>query len=246
MRPLTSSELLTEWEQGLNQPLLHKTFALLQTASPELNTADIAKLSIGNRDARLFKLREWMFGSRFRNMAECPECSERVEWETRMTELNLLLKENSKTANEFNLEKDGYNIQFRLPNSDDIISVVSNNTKNQDPTRLLNLCVLKSKFKNRKVKFENLPENILQDLTSRIEELDPMADIRMKISCPNCSHEWESRFDIISYLWAEIDNWAKRMLQDIFSLARAFGWSEKEILEMNPMRRNIYVEMVRA
>jgi hypothetical protein len=33
---------------------------------------------------------------------------------------------------------------------------------------------------------------------------------------------------------------------DVHTLASAYGWSESEILSLNPARREFYLEMVRA
>ena len=56
----------------------------------------------------------------------------------------------------------------------------------------------------------------------------------------------EILFDIGYLLWKEIDAWAIRLLRDIHDLALTYGWGEAEILNMNPWRRNCYLEMLRA
>jgi hypothetical protein len=68
----------------------------------------------------------------------------------------------------------------------------------------------------------------------------------MLLTCPNCCNQWEGQFDIASYLWTEINTWARHMLQEVYLLARAFGWSEYAILTMSPQRRQLYLEMIRA
>ena len=73
MRALKAMELLTVWERGLNQTLLERVLALLIAACPKIDSETIAGLSIGERDARLLQLREWMFGSHLVNTAQCPQ-----------------------------------------------------------------------------------------------------------------------------------------------------------------------------
>ena len=89
-----------------------------------------------------------------------------------------------------------------------------------------------------------LPESVIQALNRRIEELDPQAEVRINLCCPVCSYRWEVFFDIASFLWAEINEWAVRMLQTVHKLARAYGWSEREILNLSPVRRQLYLGMV--
>lgn len=246
MRPLTSAELLSVWEQSVNQSLIQKSLALLRQASSGLDSEDVSSLPIGERDFRLLKLRSWMFGSVFRNMADCPKCSERVEWETQLDELQLSAGKNEECPKQFDLELNEYKISFRLPDSNDILRAIDKNRDDPDPNFVLSSCILKATFKGRKINTDKLPEKIVNELSRKIEEFDPAADIQMSLSCPNCQHSWLVNFDILSYFWAEIDSWSRRMFQDIYTLARAFGWSENDILTMNPYRRNIYVEMLRA
>ena len=77
-----------------------------------------------------------------------------------------------------------------------------------------------------------------------MSEEDPQADIRMNLICPACTNKWETRFDIVGYLWAEIDNWAYRLMGEVVVLARAFGWQEKDIVNMSARRRHLYIQML--
>jgi hypothetical protein len=244
MKPLTANELLTVWERGLNQPLLQKTLDLLARACPGMDAENAAGLSIGERDARLLLLREWMFGSRFINTAVCPACSESLEWETHIEKFRLQPVQKHEPQQEFSLEVDHYSIRFRLPVSSDVSTVIAGNEGPPDPAKLLACCILDSRCKGKACNVENLPENVVQAISRRMDEEDPQADITITLNCPNCSHQWKARFDIASYLWVEIDRWAKRMLLDIQKLARTFHWSERDILAMSPVRRQLYLGMV--
>jgi len=66
------------------------------------------------------------------------------------------------------------------------------------------------------------------------------------LTCPACGHAFRVSFDIVSYFWSEVEDWAHRVLVDIHTLAAAYGWSERQILALSPMRRQLYVDMVRA
>jgi len=45
---------------------------------------------------------------------------------------------------------------------------------------------------------------------------------------------------------AEARDWAQRILADVNVLARAYGWSEREILSLSPTRRRHYLELVQS
>jgi hypothetical protein len=77
-----------------------------------------------------------------------------------------------------------------------------------------------------------------------MEALDPQADIRIALTCPQCGHGWNAQFDISGYLWTEIDQWAHQTLNAVHRLARAYGWSERDILELSPVRRQLYLGLI--
>jgi hypothetical protein len=79
-----------------------------------------------------------------------------------------------------------------------------------------------------------------------MEELDPQANLLILLDCTGCNHNWSVYFDIISYFWHEIDNWARSTLHEIFLLAQGLSWTEKDILSLSPQRRRIYLEMLRS
>lgn len=244
MKPLTANELLTVWERGLNLPLPQKTINLLVQACPDMDADAVARLSIGERDARLLLLREWMFGTRLLNMAVCPGCSEHIEWETRVEDIRLQPLQKHDSSQEFSLEKDEFSVRFRLPCSLDISTVIADGTGPPDPAKLMASCILDSNRAGEPCEVDSLPDNVVQALNRRMEEEDPQADIRMVLTCPGCSHQWEARFDIANYLWLEIDGWAERILPAVHKLARAYGWAERDILNMSPVRRQLYLGMV--
>jgi hypothetical protein len=243
VKPLTATELLEVWEYSLNQTLLQKTLHLLSLACPDIDSDSIAKLSIGERDSRLLLFREWMFGSRLSNVADCPRCSERSEWEINIGDIRLQSSHNQISSKEFTFEVDDFRIRFRLPNSVDISEVIVNSAEETDPLTLLSRCILEAHCKDKAFSVDNLPDHVLKALNHRMEEEDPQADIKMTLTCPYCSHKWDAQFDIASYLWTEIDNWAERTLLSIHKLAKAYGWSEQNILNISPVRRQFYLRL---
>lgn len=248
MRPPTVLELLTVWENSIDQTLLQKTLNLLSLACPEIDSDSVARLSIGERDARLLLLREWLFGPQLINMADCPECSMRIEWNTDIKDIRLQpIQQQQNTKREFSLDVDEFSIRFRLPNSFDILTVFANGAEQPaTPSKLLTLCLLETQCNGEVCEVNELPDRVLEALSHRMEEEDPQADIRMNLSCPHCSHQWEVQFDIESYLWTEINRWTERILQDVHILANAYGWSEHDILNLSPVRRQTYLNMVNS
>ncbi len=246
MKPLSATELLNAWERGLNQPILERALILVTAASPELDAETAANLSIGERDARLLQLREWMFGTRLLNTARCPQCGEKVEWEGSTTDLRIQSIGDIEPAEEFTLDTDGYRLRFHLPGSRDVAAAVSAASQQGNDTAeaLLEQCIVSIEQEGKKRKFSELPSRTLDALSRHIEQLDPQAGIRTTLVCPECARQWEVLFDIATFLWAEINSWAERTIRAIHRLATAYGWTESEILNLSPLRRQLYLGMV--
>jgi hypothetical protein len=245
MRPLGAAELLQIWDEGTGMSLLEKTLLLLGRACEVEDWKQLGKLSIGNRDARLLQLREWMFGFKLKNLTKCPACSEMVEWETNTDELHLQPVNKDIAVETFTLVHDGFTIQFRLPDSYDISKFIAEQQLSPGINQLLSECIIDIMgADNEKHTPAALTPATWQTLEEHMSSQDPQADINMQIVCPFCQHNWNAVFDIMSFLWTEISNWAKHIMQEVALIARAFSWSEKDILAMSPQRRRLYIQMI--
>ena len=64
----------------------------------------------------------------------------------------------------------------------------------------------------------------------------------------SCSGLWglafEASLDPGLLYWAELAQRAQRLLSEVHRLASAYGWSEAEILGLDPDRREGYLELV--
>lgn len=243
MRSLTGSELLQVWENGLQSSQTERSLALLKYASSK-EDINPATLSIGRRDARLLQLRKWMFGSKLLNTAVCPACGEKVEWENDVNDF--MLQHSHDAVPDFQITVDDFELRFRLPVSSDMKRLQKDYTDEENELILLRQCVLEITRDNVTCLVDDLPRYVLDVVEERISREDAQADITVLLACPACAHEWLSHFDIQSYLWTEINAWAKNMIQEVYVLARHFGWSEHDILNMSPQRRQLYLQMIFA
>jgi hypothetical protein len=97
-----------------------------------------------------------------------------------------------------------------------------------------------------KPNLEVLSPGMVEIISEKFAELDPQADIMIRLSCPHCRHEWFSVFDIMLYVWTEIQESVHRIYQEIVTMARYFSWSENEILSLSPFRRQLYLRMIQS
>jgi len=245
MRSILAQELLEVWEHGLAQAPCVRALSLLAAACPELTFDQIATLSIGQRDARLLALREALFGQELESVANCPSCNERLEVSFSTTELRSGAK-SQQQATELSLNVASYNLRLRLPNSWDILLAGSLEAPDQRRDQLLKCCLLSAKRNEVPVEADQLSPEVAEAAAQDLAEADPLADIRIKILCPSCGHAWRAAFDIVEFLWAEVEAWAGRVLNEVHTLASAYGWCERDILALSPTRRQFYLDMVGA
>ncbi|WP_404361088.1 hypothetical protein [Methylotuvimicrobium sp. KM1] len=244
MRSQNALELLTVWEQGLSQPLLQRALILLAVALPDSEPEELAGMSIGRRDRHLLRLREKLFGPQLVNTSVCPACSERIEWVNQVSDLLIPQDLYQASANRFTIDVDEYKLCVRLPNSLDIAAVIGNPDTESAQRQLLTRCVLNVERSGEDCSIERLPDCVIDALIQQIELLDPQAEILISLKCPACAHRWDALFDIAGLLWTELNDWAERMLQTVHQLASGYGWSERDILELSPVRRQLYLGML--
>lgn len=243
MRALSEQELVHIWEVGLAQHPLDRALTVLMVAFPGISRGTLALLSVGQRDSCLLAVRGQTFGARMSALAVCPTCSEQIEFVLDAAALPVAANIPSASGVQ-TLPIDGGEIQFRLPNSLDLAALVGCRDVVTARGILLRRCVVRVVQEGAVAPAESLAETLVTLLAAQMEERDPLAEIRIDLDCPACGYHWQILFDIASYFWTEISAQAKRLLRDVHTLARAYGWREADILAMSGVRRQLYLEMV--
>jgi hypothetical protein len=239
--------LLRIWEQGAGSHPVRRALALLDLAWPEVETGRWATASIGERDGSLLRLYEALFGGDLETVTTCPKCGERLESSFTTADIGAGSVSLSASGETMLLETRGCEVEYRLPTSEDLLEILEAPDRSSDaPLQLLRRCVIRARSDGRARAPEDLPPDTLSRLGAEIAERDPEADIRIGLDCPACLHSWSVAFDIVSYFLGELDDWAERTLAEVHTLAQAYGWSERDTLDLSPIRRQYYIEMVRA
>lgn len=242
---ISAAKLLEVWERGQHQMHPEKALTLLAAAHPDVSRETLATLTIGQRDARLIVLRERLFGMQFTSLTDCPACGERLELSFNV--LDMRASPAGEPDETLSLNRSGYELQLRLPNSLDLLALTGCSSTAEMRARLLERCVSGISHRGRSEPVAHLKEvspEIVELAIERIAEADPQADVEVNLLCPCCEHGWQTNFDIVSYLWTELSAWATRLLREVHLLASTYGWRESDILSMSPWRRRRYLELV--
>jgi hypothetical protein len=244
MRVLSVPELLGVWERGLTEGPVDRALTLLSAASPETSRDELARLSIGRRDASLMTLREWIFGSQLVSVVVCPGCGQRPELNFNVSDVRV--SSAPEWTTELAMAVSDYELQFRPPNSLDLAAVSGQPGVASHRQLLFERCLIAARRNGEPTTPDRLPAEVIDAVAKYLAQTDPQADVQLDISCPFCGERWQAAFDIVTFFWREIEAWAHRILREVDALASAYGWSEHDILALSPARRQFYLEMVGA
>lgn len=248
--PFSATDLLHVWERGQRESPVEKALTMLSFACPDMPREALAALSIGQRDACLIELREKLFGSQLSSLADCPGCGERLEMDFRVSDIRAPAR--PELAQPLSVKRSGYELSFRLPNSLDLMELPGEASVTEMRGRLFERCLLgvqppgRTQF-DRQASPElpaEIPAVVIEAAIVCMSEADAQADVQLKLTCPCCERQWKAAFDIVSYLWSELQERAAQLLREVHLLASAYGWREAEILALSPWRRQCYLEML--
>lgn len=242
MLGLTDDQLLLLWEAGRWVSPTSRALLLHAAARPEVSERDRAGIPLAQRDAALFELHTALFGDEMQAIVECPACQAQWEFTVSARAVQGITAAASNVPCEWRSGE--WLVQFRLPTSRDMAMLESCATVSQARAVLAERCVIAAERDGVAAGASALAAEQLSALAERMAECDPGGDLRIVLRCATCEHEWEAVLDAASFLWAEVSAYARRLLQAVHALARAFGWSERDILQMSAARRNLYLELV--
>ena len=234
MHTMSQAEFLALWETGRSLHPLDQGVLAVQAAFPEFQES-IADWPLGRRNRALVELLRSMFGSSLRGWTTCRECNEQLEFEL---DCETLAASNVPASHQ-KVAVGG--LSYRLPTTRDLAAVAVEHDAKAAARLLLQRCGGTDSGPDGK-----WTEEYIESVGQCLAAADPLAEVLLTFDCPGCGAAFDECLDLPSFLWAEMEAAAKRILLSVHTLASAYGWSEKEVLSLSPARRETYLEMVRA
>lgn len=230
---MDAGSLISCWEHGRRRHALDRALLLFAAAEPGADPDSLADRSLGERNAALLRLRRSMFGDELKSCVDCPECQERLEF---TLSVGALLARAPVAGEARELAVRG--LRIRLPTTRDLVESARDGDEVNAGLRLLQrLCIGEP---------ETLDAELEAEAARVLDVADPCMELGIELTCPACAHEWADSFDVPGFLWEEIDARARRLLDEVHALARSYGWSERQVLELSEIRRGAYLERVLA
>jgi hypothetical protein len=226
---LSATLLLEAWETASTQQPVRRPLTVLSLLTSR-DRRDLEHLTVGQRDAQLLRLRAALFGQQIVAVSTCASCGADAE-------LSFLVRDicvPTKTLDEVSVTVGKQVLTARPLTAGDLEAASAASD-------------VRAELLRRSVggELDGNSEAIVE-LGKALAEADPLAKIELDLVCPSCQASSALRFDPWAFLWQELTAWSLRTLGQVHRLARAYGWSESEVLALSPQRRNIYLKMVGA
>jgi hypothetical protein len=239
---IDAETLLALWESALGMCASARDDALLQASIEGIKPVR----TLGERNARFVALHAQFFGREIELLSHCPECGGVVQFSCDCETLAEQMRPRFADAPLQRMESNGYQLEFRLPDSADVAIVSDTGNDDDFAQGLLERCLLACTYEGKPVPARLLPESVQDALSQAMEALDPGASLSFSLNCPQCATRWQAPLEIGEVLWQKVRNAGERLLLDVHALALAYGWTEPEVLRLSPMRRAAYLQMVAA
>lgn len=239
MRILSNAELLSLWERGHRLHSLDQGLLAVRAALAGPGNDNVADWTLGRRNQAVAQLHGSHFGDRLQGWTECGLCKEKLEF---AIDCGDLIERQCEASAKPILVKGRL---FRSPTSRDLARIAVEPDTEAAALRLAACCCLDAGADDSAAALEWSREE-LEELSEKMIEADPLAEIMLSFECPVCRCAREQVLDLTEFFWAELEAAANRILREVHILASAYGWSEGEILALSDGRRAMYLQMVQA
>ena len=176
-----------------------------------------------------------VFGARVSAEAFCA-CGSRLELDLDLTAVG---SQAVPAPRRSTLELDGRTVTVRAPTPRDLV-VAAGST--QARTEILARCVAWGDA--TPVRPQDLTAAELGRIDDTLEELSGLALVALASRCPDCDGPVDALLDPADLLWQRVRLAAPAVLGEVARLAAAFGWREDDVLDLPPVRRRAYLELV--
>jgi hypothetical protein len=237
MTPLSATQIVSIWENGLAQSMPARAQLILMTTAPDLTPLTAGALTLGERNRRLLAIYQATFGTQIHCVTNCSHCHTTIEFEFGVDEL--LESDRPELQHDFLFITADQVYECRLITCDDLLLAAQQRTGKQAERVLVTRCL-------PAMAIATLSDVEIDELTQQLKQHDPHAELTLNLSCPDCAAAWETSFDIAAFLWEEITTYAQQWLADIHYLAQAYGWDEHRILALSATRRDYYLRQLLA
>ncbi|HEY7043080.1 MAG TPA: hypothetical protein VH419_05370 [Nocardioidaceae bacterium] len=215
MDALGPAAVLDLWDHGGRLVPAERALMALSLAG-----IDAGERTVGERDAALLALHAATYGGSLAGVTDCPACGESLDVDVPTAHLAV----DPPTAGARSIEIADDVLSFRLPTAADVAAA-------RDADELFERCVNAT-----------ATAGVRDEIEALMALSDPGAELEVALTCAACGEEWIEVLDPVRFFWSATVGAARSVSEDVGVLARAYGWSEREVLAMSGRRRELYLE----
>ncbi|CAN7555080.1 hypothetical protein [Mesorhizobium sp. LjNodule214] len=217
----------------------------LESVTPEM----VAELVVGDRERLLLTLCEMTFGPELDLVTTCPKEGCGAVSEVPVWIGDIIGRQEAVAEIEHEIRpatpKGEWQIRFRLPSGCDqerAAQAALSNPADAARALIIGCVVAITDPSGAAVPPGELPAAFETALSDAFQRLDPFAESTTAIVCPVCRTETKVVLDAFSVLHAGLNRGAG-IYADVYRMARAYHWNERDILALPLARRKRYLEL---
>jgi hypothetical protein len=207
---------------------------LVPTDGAALGPGEARSLTASDRDRLLAEIYAAEFGNRIDCVLRCEACDSPFDIDFYLPDLlaslHLAPGEVASASKSTLMLEDGRRV--RLPRGTDELALQGKSAEAAEVALLARCMVEGEAGPGDKV--------VLQAL----EGAAPILDVELDATCPECGAAVQAHFDLQHYLLAAIMQEAPARIAEVHLLAATYGWSLREILELDRKRRRAFAAAI--
>jgi hypothetical protein len=230
-------------EELSEMPLHSRVLALLErVASFEDGETPLLlrNLRIGDRVALMLHLRRLELGDNLDCTVSCANCKKNMS--VLLSAAELLRTRHPEPSDSYEISAGGFNLQIKP-----ITAVDQDLLMNAKEGEDLRLTLARSRIISSAPQLpEQLPDEVVEAIGLKLEQVDPLSDIVLDLSCPECGRNFRASFNVEEFVLRELGTGCGDLESEIHWLALHYHWSEKEILALPIKRRRKYISLINS
>ena len=203
--------------------------------SDSITPEQVWDLSVSERDRLLASVYRVAFGEVVEAKTVCRKCEEALEVSFSMHDLLATRRPTVPESVEYDLERGDYlfegEVRFRLPSSRDLLEIAGLDPFDAE-CRLVSRCI------------DDADPDDFDEVLEAMDALGPVLDLDVGATCPECGHAQDVAFSLSEFLLGALDRERTWLTREVHALARAYGWSRAEILDLSRSERRAHVALI--
>jgi len=204
----------------------------------------LKNITIGERNLLLLFFRKLLMGDKIQCFVSCTDCGKDMSFEI---SIDFLLQEKKfKPQVECTIRID--NITFKIrpitTADEETASLMQQNSSllSTKVEHIIRNCIISS---SPSIPSDyTLSDDFINIISSKLSEIDPLADIVFDLECPHCQYVFKSHFIVDDFVFQELYSRCAQFEGEVHWLAFNYHWSEEAILSLPINKRKRYVELI--